>query len=255
MDCGLDDFVVSQGTGANVGTDLFHGGMLDSMSHGQYVDREHQSDAVQQAGCAFLQGAGPEYADVNRGILSSQHDVPTPSQAQSDTIRRLDTANIGALSHSTTPSCSLPVQLTGHVPKKASKRKRIKTALSRKKTCLTTPQQIYHEDSSALKNDFSSKLTLRAEGANATATNDIMSSKERSRDWVTGYRRLNCTPAWEQDSAGIAKDIRIPESERRPMSWPHRNPWRKSLDNSVAVLAKGFEKLMTERGEASPSAT
>ena len=214
---GLDDFVVSQSAEASISTDVFHGEILDSLTHGQHIDQEHHSNTVQQTGFTYLQGAGHEHTDADRGILSSLLEVPAPSQAQSDTIQRLNTTNNSALSHSTTPSWSLPVQLNGKVPKRPSKRKRIKTALSRKKPCLTTSHQIYNEDSSASKNDFASRLTTRAERVKAAATNNTMSSKEPSHDYVRRYRRPDCTPAWEQGSSGFAKDIKIPESKRRPI--------------------------------------
>ena len=153
----------------------------------------------------------------------------------------------------------MPVPTPGKFSKRASKRKRIKTALSRKKPCLTPSHHTQNEDSSSLESVLSSKHTLRTEAASTTTTNKKMSSNQPSYEYLTGHPRVDWMPAWEQGSkgkfysAGTVSDIKIPDSERRPMSWPHRNPWRKSLDISVAVLTKGFERMMTEK-EASLSA-
>ena len=256
----LDDFAIPQDTEASVGTNPSHAKILDPRLHGQHVDLGRQASEVQQAGYAYLQGTGPEYTDMSGSFLTSPKDLTSPFRAQWNTIQRTETANNNnATLKSPKPLCPMPVPTTGKFPKTASKRKRIKTALSRKKPCLTPSHHTHNEDSSSLESGWSSKLTLRTEAVNTTTTNRKMSSNQPSYEYTTGHPRVDWMPASEQGSEGIfydagtVSDIKISNSERRPMSWPHRNPWRKSLDISVAVLTKGFERMMTDK-EASLSA-
>lgn len=248
----LEDFAVTQSTEPSIGTDHSLAGMLDPMLHGPRVDLIRQPSAVQQA------GSGPEYDDIGGSMLTSLQNVTAPPQTQSNTIQQLETADDSVLLDFTKPLCSMPTPTPVEVPKRASKRKRIKSALSRKKPCLTTSYHTYNEDFTVLRHNLSSKLTLRTEAAEKITTNNPMSLKRPGHDFQTEHSRIDWMLAREQssdgpssvDNAGIVRDIRVLDSERRPMSWPHRNPWRKSLDISVAVLMKGFEKLVTERGEA-----
>lgn len=258
---GLGSFAVTQNTEAG-GTDHSHAGILDSMPHGQHVDWGQQPSEVQQASYAYLQSPVPAYTDIDGGMLTSLHGVMASPQGQSDTTQRFESTNNTASSDSTKRLCSLPVSNPAEIPKRASKRELIKTVLSRKKPRLTPPGLSHSEDLSESTTGLSSKLAKRTEStAEIKSSNGTMSSKQQSDDYPTEQARADWMPAWEQrrnrrtnlDNAGIVRDIKISDSERRPMSWPHRNPWRKSLDVSVAVLTKGFEKLMTERGESSLS--
>ena len=257
----LDDFAALQSTQPTVGMDHFHTEMLEPMLHDQYVDLGHQSSGVQHAGYAYLRNTGPHYTNIGHSMLPSHRNVTVPSQAQSNAIEQLNTANDSSMLDLTKLHHSIPVPTPEEVPKRASKRKRIRASLSRKKPCLTPSYHTKNDDSSVLKNNLSSTLTLRTEAANAKTTSNSSSSKQPANDYATETSRFDSMPAWKQgidgrnkfDNAGIVRDIKILDSERRPMSWPHRNPWRKSLDISVAVLTKGFEKLMTERGEAASS--
>ena len=257
----LDDFAALQSTHPTVGMDHFHTEMLEPMLHDRYVDVGHQSSGVQHAGYADLRSIGPHYTNIGHSMLPSHRNVTVPSQAQSNAIKRLSTANDSSMLDFTKLLHSVPVPIPEEVPKRASKRKRLRASLSRKKPCLTPSYHTKNDDSSALKSNLSSPLTFRTEAAKATATNNSTLSKQPANDYATETSRFDSMPTWKQgsdgrnkfDNAGIVRDIKILDSERRPMSWPHRNPWRKSLDISVAVLTKGFEKLMTERGEAASS--
>lgn len=253
---GLDGFVATQNTEADVGADHFHAGVLESVPHGQNTVWGQQPSEVQQAGYGYLQGTIPAYTGLGGGVLTSLHDIMASPQAQ------LKTAKNSASSDSTKQICSLPVPTPAKASKRGNKRKLIKTVFSRKKPRLTPPGLSHNEDSSASMTSLSSKLAIRTDSATKTTTsNGTMSSEQSSDDYPIEQARATLMPAWEQgrnrrtylDNAGIVKDMKISDSERRPMSWPHRNPWRKSLDISVAVLTKGFEKLMTERGESSLS--
>ena len=247
----------------NLGLDRFahsYAGILDSMPHGQHVDWGQQPSEVQQASYAYLQSPVSIYTDIGGGMLTSLHGVMASPQAQLDTTQRLETTNNTTSSDSTKRLCSLPVSNPAELPKRASKREHIKTVFSRKKPRLTPPGLSHSEDLSESTTALSSKLAKRTESmAKLTSSNGTISSEQQSDDYPTEQARADWMLAWEQrrnrrtnlDNAGIVRDIKISDSERRPMSWPHRNPWRKSLDVSVAVLAKGFEKLMTERGEPS----
>ena len=252
----LDGLAMIPSTEAGVGTGDFHVGILDPMVQGQLIDWEHQADASQQASASYVQGAGPEHTAIDNFILTSLQDVTAPSQAQTNTTQYFETVDKSVLLD------SLPNRIPEEIPKRASKRKRIKTAWPRKKPRLTPSPDTPNGDSSSSKNDLSARLMLRAEIAKKSATHGTMSSNHARGDDPIEHPRVNRMPAWERgtngsnhlDNAGIVRDIEISDSERRPLTWPPRKPWRKSLDISVAVLTKGFEKLRTEKGESSPSA-
>ena len=249
----LDDLAALQGTHPTVGMSHFHTEMLEPILHDQYVDLVYNSGGVPQAGYDYLRSTSPHYTNMGHSML--------PSQAQSNAIQQLNTANASSILDFTKLFHSIPLPTSEEVPKRPSKRKRIRASLSRKKPCLTPSYHTKIDESSALKRTFSSALTLRTEAAKATTANNSTLSKQSDNDHATKTSRFDSMPAWEQgsdgrnkfDNAGIVRDIKILDSERRPLSWPHRNPWRRSLDISVAVLTKGFEKLMTERGEAASS--
>ena len=252
----LDELVMTPSAEAGVGTGHFHVGILDHMAQGQVIDWEHQADASQQAGASYVQGAGPEHTEIENFMLTSLQDVTAPSQAHTNTHQCFETVDKSVLLG------SLPKRIPEGTPKRASKRKRIKTALSRKKPRMTPSPNTFNRDPSSSKIDLSARSIVRTEIAKKSATHGTTLSKHARSDDPTQHPRVNHMPAWDRgpngrdrfDNAGIVRDIEISESERRPQSWPHRNPWRKSLDISVAVLTKGFEKLRTEKGEASPPA-
>ena len=251
----LDNFAALQSTQPSVGMDHFHTETLEPMLQNQYIDLGHQSSGVQHAGYAYLPSTAPQYNHMGGNILTPLRNITLPLQAQSNAIQQLETANDSSMSDFTESVYSIPM------PKRASKRTRIKASLSRKKPCLTPSHLTQNKDSSALKNNLPSKPTTHTEAAKTITTNNIISSEQLTHGYARASSRLDSMPPHEQgsdgrkkfDNAGIVRDIKILDSERRPMSWPHRNPWRKSLDISVAVLTKGFEKLMTERGEAASS--
>lgn len=256
---GLRDFAVIPNIEANAGAGYFHSGTLDSVPHRQDIDWEQQRSEIQQAGHAPLGGTVPAYTDICGSMFRPLYHSMALSPAQSDTIQPLENANTTTLLDCTILPCPLPVPTPDVIRKSASKRKRIKTVFSRKRPCLR-PSRLSHSEQSALTTNLSSKLSMRTEfAAKATTTNGTKSSKQPSDAYPTEHSRVDWVLAWEQarsrrpnlDNAGIGRDIKILDSERRPMSWPHRNPWRKSLDISVAVLTKGFEKLMTDHGESS----
>ena len=253
---GHDDFPASQNLGANVGTDRCHVGALESLSHGHPVPWE------QQASYAHFQCYAPIDTDMSDDILPSQSHMMTPSRIESGTIQRLEPTDNYASSMIRKQLHSVPVPTPAKAPKKISKRKAIMKAFSRKKARLTPSHLNSSEDSRVSIADLRSQLGIGAESALKTATNNsTMLSKRPSDEYQKEQVRSELV--WEQvnnkrtelDNAGIVRDLKVTNSERRPMSWPHRNPWRKSLDISVAVLTKGFERLMTERGESSLSAT
>ena len=251
----LDGFAALQSTQPSFGMGHFHTEMLEPMLQDEYIELGHQSSGVQHAGYAYLPGTNHQYIHMGGSMLTPLRNITLPSQAQSNAIQRSDIANDSYMSDLTESIDPLPMS------KRASKRTRIKASLSRKKPCLTPSHLTQNTDSSALKNNLPSKLTTHTEAAKTINTNNMISSEQLAYGYATADSRLDSMPAHEQgsdgrknfDNAGIVKDIKILDSERRPMSWPYRNPWRKSLDISVAVLTKGFEKLMTERGEAASS--
>ena len=250
---GHDDFAASQNIDANIGTDHCHVGALESLPHGHPVPWE------QQASYAHFHCYAPIDTDMSSDILPSQSHMMARSRIESGTLQRLEpTDNNNASSMIREQLYSVPVPTPAKIPKKTSKRKAIMKAFSRKKARLTPSQLNYSEDSRASIAELQSQLGIGTEPAVKTATNnETMSSKRPSDEYPK--EQLRSEMVWEQvnnkrtevDDAGIVKEFKVTNSERRPMSWPHRNPWRKSLDVSVAVLTKGFERLMTERGESS----
>ena len=253
---GHDDFAASQNLDPNVGTDRCHVGALESLPHGDPVPWE------QQASYAHFQCYAPIDTDMSGDVLPSQSHMMAPSRIESGTIQRLEPTDDYASSMIREQLHSVPVPTPAKVPKKPSKRKAIMQAFSRKKARLTPSHLDYSEDSRASIADLRSQLGIGTKPAVKTATNnDTMLSKRPSDEYQKEQTRSELV--WEQvnnkrtelDNAGIVREFKVTNSERRPMSWPHRNPWRKSLDISVAVLTKGFERLMTERGESSLSAT
>lgn len=254
---GHDDFGAAQNLEANVGTDYCHVGALESLPHGHPVPWE------QQASYAHFQYYAPIDTDMSSDILPSQSHMMAPSRIESGTIQQLEpTDNNSASSMIGQQLCSVPVPTPAKVPKKTSKRKAIMKAFSRKKARLTPSHLNYSEDSRAPIADLRSQLGKGTEPAVKTATNNNTILSKRPSDEYQ-KEQLRSELMWEQvnnkrtelDDAGIVREFEVTNSERRPMSWPHRNPWRKSLDISVAVLTKGFERLMTERGESSLSVT
>ena len=259
----LDDIPMTRNAEASVGTGHFHPGILDAIAQGQDIGWEQQASASQQAGDTYSAYAGPEHTDMANFMLTSLQDVTAQSQAQRESTQPLETVRESACLNTTKAVCSLPNDIPEVVPKRASKRKRMTALLRKKKPRLTPSQEICNDGSNAPKNDMSSRLISRTDLAKNPNTHGIISSKHPPSNDLSEYPRVNRMPAWERgpnelthfDDAGIVRDIRISESERRPLSWPHRNPWRKSLDISVAVLTKGFEKLMMEKGESAPLAS
>lgn len=255
---GLHDFADTEST---VGTD-HHAGILSFMAHDQnFASKQHLSE-IQQTGHAYLPGTIPADANTGGSMSPYLYDAMAFPQAQSDTFQRLETANNTPLLDATKHVCVLSIPTPTEVPKRVSKRRLIKTVFSSKKPCLKPSRLNHSGDSSAPTIDLSSKLAICTEcAAKIAITSGTISSKQPSDDYLAERPRADRVPVWEPGSnrrtnignAGIARDINVSDSERRPMSWPHRSPWRKSLDISVAVLTKGFEKLMTERGESSPS--
>ena len=251
----LGDFAALQSTQASVGMDHFHTETQEPMLHDQYTELGHQSSGVQHAGYAYIPGTDPQDSHMGGSMSTSLRHITLPSQAQSNAIQGSETANDNSMSDFTES-----VYFTA-MPRRASKRTRIKASLSRKKPCLTPSHPTQNKDSNALKNNLPFKFTTHTEATKTINNDNIISSEQLAYGYATVNPRLDSMRAHEQrsdgrknfDNAGIVRDIKILDSERRPKSWPHRNPWRKSLDISVAVLTKGFEKLITERGEAASS--
>ena len=251
---GHDDFAPSQNLDANLGTDRCHVGALESLPHGHPVPWE------QQASYAHFQYYAPIDTEMSGDILPSQSHMMAPSQIESGTIQEPNDNSASSVIRKQLHS--VPVPPPDKVPKKTSKRKAIMKAFSRKKARLTPSHLNYSEDSRASIADLRSQLGIGTEPAVKIATNNnTMLSKRLSDEYQKEQTRSELV--WEQvdnkrtevHNAGIVRELEVTNSERRPMSWPYRNPWRKSLDISVAVLTKGFERLMTERGESSLSAT
>ena len=262
----LHDFAFAQNAEASVDLSDLSAEILNSMPHDQVDDWDQPRSQVQQAGHAYLlQGtcSVSASADIGGSVLTSPPDIIELSQAQSNASQPLETATNTALSNTTKQLCSFPNPTTAKAPRRASKRKLIKTVFSRKKPCLASSLRNDSEGMSPARTDLLSKLATRAESAAKTTTiSGAISLQQPSNDCQKEHIRAEWVPVQERgssrridlDNAGTVSDIKVSDSERRPMSWPHRNPWRKSLDISVAALTKGFERLVKERGESSLSA-
>ncbi|KAL6719931.1 hypothetical protein ACLMJK_001852 [Lecanora helva] len=76
---------------------------------------------------------------------------------------------------------------------------------------------------------------------------DLPSMRTFRTDWVKDWENGATGPGSE--TADIVRDFNVVDCDRRPMSWPLRRHFRKSLDISVAVLTKPFEKKMQIENE------
>ena len=253
---GLGDSAVIPNPAENVATGYFDAPTPDLMPYSQHHGWDRQSGAQNQAGCAYLQATDPACSNlcISGCMLTSLQDITAPAHAQPDTIQQLDITHSHAFSNLIKPLGSLPIASPEECPKSKSKRKRFKTALSRKKPCLIPSYNTHDKDSTASKIGSPSRYDLDTQ-ANITFTNDdkiLTGPRDNDSQWRP---QAGCPQAWEQERNGRKifenMGINVSASERRPMSWPYRNPWRRSLDISVAVLTKGFEKLVTE---SSPTA-
>ena len=130
--------------------------------------------------------------------------------------------------------------------KRPTKRQRLKSLASSKKKRLTTNGHARNERSDILEKTPAATNTAYNDQASATIptapilSHSKFSDKEvslqiirtdRSADW--DRRRSRTT---DLNDAIVVKDVNIPNSDRRPLSWPRRNAIRRSLDLSVEVL-------------------
>ena len=143
------------------------------------------------------------------------------------------------------------------ITREPSKRKRISTFLSRKKQLVTTPQASQIDHRKAVKTSVvkapAHKTSLpRPSPPRKSCIPGVSLSPRASEiirtDWVADWQQAGGT-RHGTDGAGIVRDVNVAGRDRRPVSWPRRQHFRKSLDISVAVLTKSLEKkFCMERG-------
>lgn len=150
------------------------------------------------------------------------------------------------------------------ITKKPSKRKRISSIFSRKKQHLDPGQTSQDKTTETLDpqpgiEDTAGSLL----GVTSSPTAPAPLTERLSNGPISRMSKPDWAPDnWENrngagsryygldEAAVLVGDVQVASSDRRPMSYPPRNAFRKSLDISVAVLTKGFERL---RGDCAVS--
>ena len=155
--------------------------------------------------------------------------------------------------NSKTSSTSSTVQAS----RKPSKRKRISSFLSRKK------QHVTPSKPSPIDQPATQTISLIMQAPSCTPSPPTIAcvneralelpTPHKSRvietDWIEDWERVN-KARLGTDGVSALRDVNIASRDRRPMSWPRRNNLRKSLDISVAVLTKQFEKKLRTEEES-----
>jgi len=140
------------------------------------------------------------------------------------------------------------------ITRKPSKRKRLSSMIARKKQHMTTsqpPEMDLGEHLDAYSNTQGELYIALPPGSGALARNSnnnsppttTRASRIIKTDWIRDWEKIGYRGTG-QDNAGVVRDVNISDRDRRPVSWPRRDHFRKSIDISVAVLAKRFEKKM-----------
>ena len=151
---------------------------------------------------------------------------------------------------------SAPAQGNDEVPERPSKRKRILSFLPHKKSRLIANRLFRSElpdspnalgaTTNMLSIEKSPDITHEATDSHpGRYTNADHPPRIVQTDWVNDWERAGGKEPDSHDST-MLKDVNVSESERRPMSWPRQRTLRKSLDISVAVLRRNFEKLSAQ---------
>ena len=147
-----------------------------------------------------------------------------------------------------------PSQGNTKTEKPPSKRKRIKSFLSRKERRLIPSQLSRSELSGSPDTICAARSTPNIEKppkvTHTTITGTRLarlpgtdhSPRIVDTNWVVDWERAGSRDL-DLNGGTILKDVNISESDRRPLSRPRRATLRKSLDISVAVLRRNFEKL------------
>ena len=142
---------------------------------------------------------------------------------------------------------------SSQIIKKLGKRRRLPSFLSRKRQRIVSPQPT----------DGREYKTISAVGTPQLATNSPLlpnttiacQGNELDDDLAPCTVKTDWIAEWEgRRGAGsgfgnpsVVRDVNVAACDRRPMSWPLRHHFRKSIDVSVAVLTKTFEqKLILE---------
>lgn len=137
--------------------------------------------------------------------------------------------------------------------RRSSKRKRLSSLLARKKRHMTIAEPPETDE----EGTQDSPLTIQAPthsisppsrpGLPARSNTKVhpLAANHQSNifktDWVADWEGVGRTGA-VIDGGSAVRDVNIADCSRRPVSWPRRHHFRRSLDISVAVLTKAFEK-------------
>ena len=212
--------------------------------------------------------AGEAYSPVSGGqdlflTVQTEDIAPTFSSTEGlpQTSITRDSIDQRALVKAHHVATQQSTRVQSQINKRPSKRKRLSSMFSRKKQ---------HTDNELHKSDISFEhLNGRPNSSN---TSDLLPSipistfpavhkkdldQACASQIVNGYAEFELRTRIQESGhtvhkTGIGDDIKVPSSDRRPMSWPRRHAFRKSLDISVAVLTRGFDKLRGDHGQSSP---
>ena len=176
-------------------------------------------------------------------LTTPRLSVMSVSTLADEAVRSADLAKPPDVSEER-PSASPNSQIT----KKPSKRKRISSFLSRKKQSLEQSETSPGDDVNILKIHQASaqtashpQLTANVDGGSrARVLAQGHTSRIINTDWIAEWEQKFNTR--RLDHPGICRDINIADCDRRPLSWPRRHLFRKSLDISIAKLTRAPEK-------------
>ena len=245
---------------------------VESLIASQVVDWEAQTHAsldpnwtLQLDGFSFAEPQSQAFADVmmldcppsppsidhhdpffHHTAIDNNTRLKAPSSSVSslvdEDLRSIDLARSPELTERR-PSASPNLQLT----KKPSKRKRISSLLSRKKQTIEKSETNRSEVIDLPKHPqapsaSSLKLVVGADGSSRVSP---LAHGHASRiiktDWIADWERESSARRLDHP-VGICRDVNVADCDRRPLSWPRRRLFRKSLDISNARLIRNSEK-------------
>ena len=146
----------------------------------------------------------------------------------------------------------LPTQII----KKLGKRRRLPSFLSRKRQRIASPQPADRHERKSVNALGTPRFPSNSPSLPETAIahvpssippgsqiDDHLASRIVKTDWIANWEGTGGAGSG-LENAGIVRDVNVADCDRRPMSWPLRHHFRKSIDISVAVLTKKFEQKL-----------
>ena len=233
-----------------------HPANLSEMSMFDFQANENQNSQHDKYHFNSAQSSAPTHGDPP-GVQPATHGARAPSHGLADPpYLDLTSENCTFTMPGHNGAMSAPAQGDDEARERSSKRKRILSFLPHKKSRLIANRLFRSElpDSPNTIGATTNMLSIEQSpeiiheatdshpGRNPNADH---SPRIVQTDWISDWERAG---GKEPDSHNgtMLKDVNVSESERRPMSWPRQRTLRKSLDISVAVLRRNFERLSAQ---------